>query len=392
MSKYVIDSSTLVSIGDAVREKDGTTAPIVVSDLATRIKAIETGGGGGVELPAEAYLIKGNCVYRFANNGWNWYIDLFKDKLTTKDIINCGHMFDECTNLITIPFNMNVSKANVAYGYMFSNCNHLTNVPLILPQETIPPPTGAYSGMIDISYIFYSCYRLREIPYDYFNNFITQEHFEKAMTLNGGSRSYLFAYCNSLRQHPDLSRLPTGQTSSYGTLYNNLFRNCLVLDEIVDLPVIKANYTSNVFADTFTAAGRLKNILFKTNEDGSPIAVVWKNQAIHLSSYVGSENSIVNITSYDSGITVDKQVKDAATYEALKSDEDWWTLDVNYSRYNHDSAVNTINSLPDVSAGSGNTIKFKGAQGALTDGGAINTLTEAEIAVAAAKGWTVSFT
>ena len=66
MSKYVIDSSTLVSIGDAVREKDGTSAPIVVSDLATRIKAIPQEGGGGAELPAEAYKITGNCQYRFA--------------------------------------------------------------------------------------------------------------------------------------------------------------------------------------------------------------------------------------------------------------------------------------------------------------------------------------
>ena len=67
-----------------------------------------------------------------------------------------------------------------------------------------------------------------------------------------------------------------------------------------------------------------------------------------------------------------------------------------YSRYNHDSAVATINSLPDTSAylaanGGTNTIKFKGAAGSATDGGAINTLTEEEIAVATAKGWTCSF-
>lgn len=65
------------------------------------------------------------------------------------------------------------------------------------------------------------------------------------------------------------------------------------------------------------------------------------------------------------------------------------------SVYNHDSAVETINSLPDTSAylasaGGTNTIKFKGASGSATAGGAINTLTEAEIAVATAKGWTVT--
>ena len=70
-------------------------------------------------------------------------------------------------------------------------------------------------------------------------------------------------------------------------------------------------------------------------------------------------------------------------------------MDVPYSRYNHDSAVETINSLPDTSGylsanGGTNTIKFEGAAGSKTDGGAINTLTEEEIAVAAAKGWTVT--
>ena len=75
---------------------------------------------------------------------------------------------------------------------------------------------------------------------------------------------------------------------------------------------------------------------------------------------------------------------------------DWFTEKIKYSRYNHDSAVRTINSLPDTSAylasvGGTNTIKFKGASGTKTDGGAISNLTESEIAVATAKGWTVSF-
>ena len=61
-----------------------------------------------------------------------------------------------------------------------------------------------------------------------------------------------------------------------------------------------------------------------------------------------------------------------------------------YSRYNHDSAVETLASLPDTHAYGTNTIRFRGASGSATDGGAINTLTEAEIAVAASKGWTVT--
>lgn len=44
MSKYSIDSTTLTNIANAIRAKDGTSSPIVVSDFATRINAIPTSG------------------------------------------------------------------------------------------------------------------------------------------------------------------------------------------------------------------------------------------------------------------------------------------------------------------------------------------------------------
>lgn len=43
MSKYVIDGSTLTSIGNAIREKTGGTESIPVTDLATSISAIAAG-------------------------------------------------------------------------------------------------------------------------------------------------------------------------------------------------------------------------------------------------------------------------------------------------------------------------------------------------------------
>ena len=98
-------------------------------------------------------------------------------------------------------------------------------------------------------------------------------------------------------------------------------------------------------------------------------------------------------------------------YDRVKNFEDWHSAGCRYhkymhngvsvepavlfSRYNHDSMVATINSLPDTSeylssAGGTNTIKFKKYSGDLTDGGGASDLTEQEIAVAAAKGWTVT--
>ena len=140
----------------------------------------------------------------------------------------------------------------------------------------------------------------------------------------------------------------------------------------------------------------------------------FKGATLNLSISTGfsnSYNSSKAITSYGkiTGIDWSKAIYNDETYQRLKNDPDWFssggyndgknltssTFDLqtskNYSRYNHDSAVRTINSLPDTSAYGTNTIKFCSTAGALTDGGAINTLTEEEIAVATAKGWTVSF-
>ena len=164
------------------------------------------------------------------------------------------------------------------------------------------------------------------------------------------------------------------------------------LDEVVDLPVLKtSNPTNNGFSEGFGQCYRIKEMTFKTGIDSAPRADSgWKNQTIDLSQYVGYAPNEFGITGYNSGITADKEVTDDASYQVLKNDPGWWTRNVAYSRYNHNSAVNTINSLPDCAAFGTNTIKFKGESGSATDGGAINTLTTEEIAVATAKGWTVT--
>lgn len=43
MAKYSIDSTTLTGIGDAIRAKEGSSGTIPVTQIASRIAAIETG-------------------------------------------------------------------------------------------------------------------------------------------------------------------------------------------------------------------------------------------------------------------------------------------------------------------------------------------------------------
>jgi hypothetical protein len=131
-------------------------------------------------------------------------------------------------------------------------------------------------------------------------------------------------------------------------------------------------------------------------DNGKPYEVELGKQTLDFSGGVGNFSKFSNPSS-SLEVKFEKMIKNDATYQALKDDDEAWSNKIEYSFYNHDSAVETINSLPDTSAflatqeGITNTIKFKGTMGSLTDGGAINTLTEEEIAVATAKGWTVSF-
>ena len=247
-----------------------------------------------------------------------------------------------------------------------------------------------------MSYIFSNCYSLRNIPED-IESWFDWSYMDNYTSSYGCDRSYMFVNCKSLRSIP-MGFLNHGGhiTVTSNCIYNSTFYQCCVLDEVIGLPIPHkdAEWTSNAFTSTFYNCWRLKNMTFALS-DGQPYVMKWKSQIIDLTGKGIVTGLVRDIISYNSGITADKEVKDDATYQALKDDPDWFTTMIAYSRYNHDSAVATINSLPDTSAylataGGTNTIKFTSASGRDTDGGAINTLTEEEIAVAAAKGWTVT--
>ena len=392
MSKYVIDSATLTSIGDAVREKEGSTEAILVSDIPARILAIETGGGGGgAELPPEAFEITSNAGYRFSNNGWNWFIDAYGDKITTKDLISINCMFQYSSLLEEIPFDLNLLSKPPSSGscnYAFAECSKLKNIPKI---------TGRVS---ETNNIFSGCQSLVELSEEAIKD-IDWSWVESNTSAYIASRGNTFQNCYSLRNIP-MSFLAHGNpVSAYSySIYYGLFNYCCVLDEAVNIPIQHRNatWTSNAFVNTFNYCMRLKDITFETNEDGSPIVINgWSKQTIDLTRNVGFTEAIYayyyNLlveNGANSGITEADCVAGVSSYEEKKDSPNWFGSLAENSRYNHDSAVRTINSLPDLSGGAGgNTIKFKGASGTNT-GGAINTLTDTEIAVAAAKGWTVT--
>ena len=289
-------------------------------------------------------------------------------------------MFKNYT-LNNIPFVLNLSDD--------TTCSKLCERASITKAPVITGKIG------DCDDMFYGCSKLQDI------NEIANYSFI-APASGSTYRQEIFFSCKKLRNIPRKVNSAIGcytVTAYYYSNYANTYRfvsDCYSLEECIGVipPIVSKDFlttSNNLFYYMVDTTYRLSKFTFATNEDGTPlIRNNYKYQTIDFSGPVGYADSFDDLLMINLGFSADKRVTSLETYEALKNDPDWWTTDPNFSRYNHDSAVETINSLPDVSSSSAtnNVIKFKGIFG---DGysKAINTLTEEEIAVATAKGWTV---
>ena len=335
-------------------------------------------------VPEEAFTITGNCKYRFAYGGWDWFIENFGDKIITKDILDGSYMFQD-TTLEIIPFEINLSNSCNGMSGMFQSTTNLKKLPVI-------KATGQkYRG--SISSFFGSNKHLSEpITLEWFKKWFD---FDDAHITNNTNYSFsgMFYNCPSLRTiEEDLLKELWMNKGSYSNQFGQSFGQMNSLDEIKGIYPPPIEVTSNMFNSAFRYCYRVKEITFAT-DNGIPYVRKWSKQAINLRYGIGHASHPNDILDYQeySGILDGKGMNGEEGYQKNKNDKDSWTWKQDYSRYNKKSALNTIKSLPDVSSGSNNTISFLGNAGSLTDEGAINTLTQEEIAIASAKGWTVAF-
>lgn len=363
----------LTAIANAIRSKTGKTNTMTLDQMATEIEGIS---GGGIE-PFEL-----NLDSDIRNQGFVSMLKILGEGTVTK-IKTKGSLTEAFKSApdvgIKIP---DIEHTSPSYTNMDDMFRYST-----IKSENLPKISCSYS-MYSISSLFANS-ALEYIPEDFFDSI--------PLSTNG-PRNSVFNSCRKLRRIPKnvFEKINVGHPWYSNSFMYSAFYTCFTLGELDGIKVIDedGSASSNMFYNTFNSCYMLKRVVFATNE-GQPYVLKIKSQAIDLSERVGYAYNTKNIID-NSSMTTANQVIDDTTYNNLKDTEDWFTTDVNYSRYNKTSAVETINSLPDTSAylaanGGTNTIKFNGASGSKTDGGAINTMTEEEIAVATAKGWTVTF-
>lgn len=390
MSKVLVNETSLTGIAAAIREKNGETTTYKPNEMAAAIAALEVGGSGDDGVP-NPIIYTGDVERALGGNHYNWLIENYSDRIQTKDITRGSYFFGGSDKLEVIPFDINVSGTTTTCMSMFSGCYELKSIGKI----TAP--------LYNLRSMFYQCYNLRNLP---------EMDLVSYSYIDSNGLGDMFSHCYSLREIPEtlLAKLqnPSGGTGSNGVVYSG-FKLLYTIDEITGIPVVKPTLTSNVFSNVFQQCHRLKKITFAT-DNGTPYTANWKYQVIDLHDNVGwdaksisssdypvAEGKLKNIVGYNSGITNDKFVNTLAKYEALKDDPDWYSNSIEYSRFNHQSCVDLINSLPDTSAyletqsGATNSIIFYPYAGRLTDEGSCDKLTDVEIAIATSKGWTVSY-
>lgn len=370
MAKVFIEESTLTAIGDAIRGKEGTTALIPTTQMASRISAIQTGGGG------EYFTDEDLTFTGYLNNALSGklsqkIIETEGTRIRFYDIAQVNYCFNALNNGVDLShLTMYLTTADMTGAFANSSAGYL-------------PALVGSAGWIQSSMFAY-CYYLRALP-EGLDTLDFSTHNEGEI-----SSDQHFCNCFSLLEIPE-GILPNFRCrGTYQPLYYYGFSNCYVLDALYDLPVWEALDSWNQFDCAFNDCSRLKTIKFETNADGSPKTAMWDAQCIDLTICVGYTRVKENCTGYNSGLTDNTFVRDIDDYNRLKDDPEYFTTEVNFSRYTHRSAVETINSLPDTSGYGSNMIMFNSESGRDTDEGAVGNLTWEEIAVAADKGWTVS--
>lgn len=380
MSKVLVEEGNLTNIANAIRAKGNTTAVYKPGEMAAAITNLST--STSTYVPTQEDLTFRNCQSRclFTGNQFSWLLNNYKDKKIrfTGNCSSTQSLFFGCEqeDLSNVIFE-DCHSSDPEYG-------GLGLAELLEGAKAKYPPKIKNCDIKSLVGAFRSAAALKTLP-----------SFENCTIAYGGGYEVIVQMISDAHSLEDVNfdlskTIKLRDTNAYTAFYKQVIQNCYNLKSVVfSLPLVQESPVTqyNQFNNFIASCQRLRHLKFKNYLP----SLQMKSQVIDMTDYIGYSQQWVD-TKY---FLTDKEITNDVSYQALKNDPDAWTKDLDYSFYNHDSAVETINSLPDTSAflaeqGGTNTIKFEGRVGFSTDGGAINTMTAEEIAVAAAKGWTVA--
>ena len=139
MAEYLIQDTTLTAIADAVRAKKGTTEPIALTDLATEIESIQSGGGSdsnklalvvGKQSADNLYEITKEDLYGITEiRSESFYSCSGLTSIAIPDsVTSIGESaLAGCNSLTSVAFGEKTQLTTIG-SYAFANCRNLTSI------------------------------------------------------------------------------------------------------------------------------------------------------------------------------------------------------------------------------------------------------------------------
>lgn len=418
MGNVLVNDSSLTAIGNAIREKNESTTKYKPSEMAQAILDIKSGGRYPVitidELTLSGPMYQLNLEGRLSSFFNKYYDYITFNNATDFDYMHqaghgleraktpclATHEFIDCENLKEVVItdtdtNKYLGSGNTEINGVFSDCISL---------EKIVPPTSTNIWVFNIigQNLFRECHMLSDLGSNW-NLKIT--------TLNNYTQSYTFYNCYSLKTIPDklLIGLATGNyqngqytngsasSDAYTHKYDHTFDGCLSLRKL-DLSY-KDWYTNGssklinneLFVDSFNRLAMLDTFKFTTHTLAEGYYYCTQSGfTIDLTNvgYCADEADATVLGGlYGTPVTTKEE------YDAQKNNENWWSTNPEYSRFNLNSFKTAIQYLPRMKNGATATIKFKSGLGSGTDAGGITTdgaNVSSLLSYATEYGWTVA--
>ena len=388
MPNVLVQDTSLRGIADAIREKNKSSLTYKPADMAAAISSLPTGG-------SSLGPLKGNEGKSFFSNviinnpvlkdycRKEWLTDsLIDPELGLTDMsymFSIANYWDE-PFFEEIPITIYYHRGAFNAQNIFKNAR-FTKAPLLRPARSTDASGTADDKMRLFNGAFYMCRYLETIPEDW----LDWDEFRNWLAADWHHEVHFTQLCYGCKRLKSVSKnfLDFLDSVPMGNL-THIFEDCYSLNKIENMGYYVWESSGEVgpsyLVDNCIS---LSKFTFKNNGRTG-----WGNSFLDFTHCGWASNPASSYEDY--GFTEETLVTDAATYQALKN-TNYWTTDVKYSKYNHTSMVETINSLPEIiQTYKENTIGFKATQGDSTDEGGASNLTEEELAVASAKGWTVS--
>ena len=354
MSKVLIDEQVLIDLANNIRTKTGSQETFKPGQMPTAVVEIPTAdvseyfnitiNNSNSNRFLERYLVKKYPILKISGSttdlsyvfyGAKNNITLSNDSDTSK-VTNWDYAFNSYAG-DTIP-NMNTSSAT-SMNYTFGSISNITSIPNI---DT--------SKVTSMNYIFGSCSKLLQFP---------NISFAKVTKLTGA-----FSNCSSLVNAPDIN-------APECTSFDSVFMNCTKLETVGDITIPKATTVYNLFSGA-RAITRVGLIDCSSIVDMRYILGANQYQSYPYIDYLGGFKDIGK-----------------AYLTTQSANYSYYTVDLGWVKYNtggldHDSCMRVINNLYDIAT------KGVQPQKLILGSQALSNLTSEEIAIATAKGWTVS--